>query len=79
MKTHLKKTVAVLSIAGALVGGTTAYAASTGSTTTTAPTTTTATAPDTGTTTTPSTTPSTAPSTTAPSSGTHANGKCPGM
>ena len=58
MKTHLKKAVAVLSIAGALVGGTTAYAASTGTSTTTTPSTPTATAPDTGTTaTTPSTTP----------------------
>jgi hypothetical protein len=76
MKTHLRKAVAVLSIAGALVGGTTAYAASTGTSTTTTPSTPTATAPDTGTT---ATTPSTAPSTTAPSSGTHAKGDCPGM
>ena len=45
MQAHLKKTVAMLSIAGALVGGTSAYAASTGSSATTTPTTTTATAP----------------------------------
>ncbi len=37
MKAHLKKTVAMLGIAGALVGGTSAYAATTGSSTTTAP------------------------------------------
>src|SRR4051794_11642676 len=73
MQAQIKKTVAMLSIAGALVGGTSAYAASTGSSATTTPTTTTATAPSsttdipsTGTTTTPSTdTPST---TTAPGS-----------
>ena len=72
MKAHLKKGVAMLAIAGALVGGTSAYAASTGSTaTTTTPSTATATAPDTA-------TPATTPSTTAPS-GTHAKGNCPGM
>ncbi len=81
MQAHLKKTVAMLSIAGALVGGTSAYAASTGSSaTTTTPSTATATTdiPSTGTTTTPSTdTPST---TTAPPSGSaHADGDCPGM
>jgi hypothetical protein len=77
MKAHMKKGVAMLAIAGALVGGTSAYAATTGSATTTTPSTATATAPDTGTTTpAPSTT--TTPSTTAPS-GTHAKGDCPGM